>query len=260
MIQRAQINKHFKQIVIKKSSKNTIVPYKPTEHENNVIPLTIYQTWHTKILSSGMQNSIELIKRVNPEFTHELFDDEDCSNFIEMNFPKEVFDAFNSLIPGAYKADLWRYCILYKRGGIYLDIKYKPVNNFKFIAMTKKEHWVLDMDGIGIYNALMICKAGNPILLGAINKIVENVQSKYYGSNPLEPTGPLLLSNFFTQNQKSKFTLSHDFIFNFDNRFIYFNKFAILRSYTGYIKDHAIGAKKIHYSNLWHEKQIYNII
>ena len=60
-----------------------------------------------------------------------------------------------------------------------MDIKYRPLNNFRFITMTEKEHWVLDADKNGVYNALMVCKPKNEILLKAINKIVENVKNKY---------------------------------------------------------------------------------
>lgn len=61
--------------------------------------------------------------------------------------------------------------------GIYLDIKYQPINGFKFINLAEKEHWVLDCNKIGIYNALMVCKPGNNILLQAIKQIVENVKT-----------------------------------------------------------------------------------
>ena len=36
------------------------------------------------------------------------------------NFP-EIKDAYDSLPIRVMKADLWRYCILYKYGGIYAD-------------------------------------------------------------------------------------------------------------------------------------------
>ena len=42
--------------------------------------------------------------------------------FIKNNFPKKIYDAYCRILPGAYKADLWRYCILYIYGGVYVDI------------------------------------------------------------------------------------------------------------------------------------------
>lgn len=236
------------------------VPYPLKPNYDPIIPLNIYQTWHTKNIPEKMSNAINLIKNLNPRFNYQLFDDNDCREFIKNNFENNVLYAFDSLIPGAYKADLWRYCILYKNGGVYLDIKYKPLNNFRFITLTEKEHWVLDADKYGIYNALMVCKPGNEILLKAINKIVENVKNKFYGSSSLEPTGPLLLSTFFNQNEKNNFDMRHSFYNSLENRFIHFNGFLIFKSYTDYLKEHSSNKRVAHYHDLWTNKNIYNYI
>ena len=105
------------------------------EHYDIKIPLNIFQTWHSKILPVGMAQSVLMIKKLNPRFKYFLFDDNDCLEFIKNNYDENVLNAYNSLIPGAYKADLWRYCILYKKGGLYLDIKYRPLDNFCFVNL-----------------------------------------------------------------------------------------------------------------------------
>ena len=230
-------------------------PIKP--HYLSVIPLNIFQTWHTKNLPSLMKKNMEYIKKLNPAFNYKLFDDNDCYNFIKENFSEDILNAFDKLIPGAYKADLWRYCVLYKLGGIYLDIKYIPVNGFKFINLTEKEHWVLDNDNNGIYNALMVCKPGNETLLRAINQIAINVNNKYYGNSCLDPTGPQLLSKYFNNNQKRNFELKHTFFEHHSNRFINYKNYIIFKSYNGYLEEHSQYQKVEHYSILWGKKKIY---
>jgi mannosyltransferase OCH1-like enzyme len=233
------------------------VPYPIKETYNPVIPLNIYQTWHTKELPISMKNAVNKIIYINTEFNHCLFDDDDCRNFIKENFNHEVLKAFDSLIPGAYKADLWRYCILYKNGGIYLDIKYEPVLGFKFISLSEKEHFVLDADKKGIYNALMVCKPNNEILLKAINKIVENVKNKFYGNSPLEPTGPLMLEKLFTDKEKQNFDIYHDFYLSIHNRFIFINDYIVLKSYKSYQNEHDNNKKVSYYNHLWINRNIY---
>ena len=173
------------------------------------IPANIFQTWHSKKLPPKMYYTMKLIKQNNPNFKIFLFDDNDCRKFIQDNFDSYVLNAYDRLIPGAYKADLWRYCVLYIHGGIYMDVKYYPINKFKLINLLEEEHWVLDNDGNGVYNALMVCKAKNEILLKAIYLIVENVKNKYYGNSFLEPTGPGLLAKYFTNEEKSTFKIKH---------------------------------------------------
>jgi mannosyltransferase OCH1-like enzyme len=222
------------------------------------IPLNIFQTWHSKKLPKSMFLAVLKIKKTNPRFNHYLFDDNDCRNFIKKHFDENVLNAYDKLIPGAYKADLWRYCVLYKMGGIYLDIKYIPVNKFKFRNLLNCEYWVTDVDGNGIYNALMICNARNPILLNAINKIVENVKNKYYGVSFLEPTGPLLLGQYFTDEEKKQSSIKHVINGNNDcDKLILLNNYPILRCFQNYYSEQNKYKIKKHYSELWHERNIY---
>ena len=73
---------------------------------NSIIPRDIYQTWFTKDLPQKMRERVELLKKQNPRFNHYLYDDNDCREFIKNNFKPDVLNAYDSLIPGAYKADL----------------------------------------------------------------------------------------------------------------------------------------------------------
>ena len=68
------------------------------------------------------------IEKENPDFECEIYNKNDCIQFLEDYFDEDVQNAYNKIIPGAFKADLMRYCILYKKGGIYLDAKMKPIN------------------------------------------------------------------------------------------------------------------------------------
>jgi len=233
-------------------------PYKNKTKYDIKIPANIFQTWHTKFLPPKMYKSIQKIKSTNPGFKYYLYDDNDCREFIKTHFEADVLNAYDRLIPGAYKADLWRYCILYKLGGIYLDIKYIPVNNFKFINLLEAEHWTLDNDKVGIYNALMVCKPNNELLLKAINQIVVNVKTKFYGNCFLEPTGPKLLACYFKEEEKVNFDTKHIVMGHQDyDKYIMFNECTILRCYPGYLSERQTYSKKKHYSVLWKERKIY---
>ena len=231
---------------------------KTNQENNSEIPLHIYQTWHSNQLPKYMQECVDKLKKDNPEFEYHFYDDNQCREYIKDNFNKDVLHAFDKLIPGAFKADLWRYCILYKKGGIYVDIKYQCENNFKFIQLTHKEYFVKDIpiySRQGIYNALLICKAGNNILLNCINKIVENVKNKYYGINPLEVTGPLLMSYYFTPLELNKMELKH--VIENGNYYIKQNDKKILKIYPQYRSEQKLYQNNKYYADLWHSRKIY---
>lgn len=223
---------------------------------NSIIPLKIYQTWHSKVLPTYMKQTVDKLKAKHPRFEHFLYDDNDCREFIAANFDNSVLKAFDSLIPGAYKADLWRYCILYKNGGIYLDIKYGCINSFRFIELTEKEHWVIDIDGTNIYNALIAVKPNNDICLKCINQIVENVRNRYYGGSCVDPTGPGLVARFIG-DEKKNIELEHIWNKPTGDKFILYKNVAILKMYNGYYGEQEKNKKIIHYSTLWRARKIY---
>jgi mannosyltransferase OCH1-like enzyme len=189
-----------------------------------------------------------------------LFHDAECRAFISREFPDDVLYAYDHLIPTAFKADLWRYCVLYKRGGIYLDIKYCNVGDFKLISLTDREYFVRDIpsSGEGIYNAFMICLPGNHTLKKGIDRIVENVQNRFYGTSFLEPTGPSLLANFFSKEEKNNFDMKHVLYgTNEYEKVVQFNGKNVFNCYPGYFQERQKSSTKKHYSDLWNERNIY---
>jgi hypothetical protein len=57
-------------------------------------------------------------------FERRLFSDVQCKQFLDTSFAKDprVAARFDAL-PGAHRADLWRYAVLLRQGGAYLDVK-----------------------------------------------------------------------------------------------------------------------------------------
>ena len=251
-----------------------------------IIPLNIYQTWNTKNLPPKMKVCVEKLKKDNPEFKYHLYDDKDCLDFIEQNYNKSVVNAFNKLKPGAYKADLWRYCVLYKKGGIYLDIKYQCEDGFKLIELTDAEYFVLERPyidrtmtiehnlkllkdinkykrlisenmwenkKIGVYNALIVCKPGNKILYKCIDQCVKNISSNIYGYSSIAPTGPILCGNQYFNNGGDINNI--ELFYSINGLNIISKTRPILKQYSDYYK---IDNTKPSYHQMWHDKNIYN--
>lgn len=228
------------------------------------IPLNIYQTWETSNLPPKMQKCIDNLKHQNPEFKHYLFDHEDRRKFIKNNFTDDVVWAYDNLIPGAYKADLWRYCVLYKNGGFYLDIKLSCINGFKLKSLADSEHFCIDRLGhfapysIGISNALIVSLANNPLLLDCIRYIVINVRNRYFGYNPLYPTGPGLMGNTLLKYPKYVATL--DISNEPKCTYLVYNGLPIISLiYPGYRQEY-LTTNNPSYHMAWNKQNIYDTI
>lgn len=87
-----------------------------------MIPKNIFQTWKTMSLPGPIQSTIQQMLYLNPTYTYKLFDDTEMTQYIRRNFNEDTNTAYSKLNVGAAKADLWRYLVLYKEGGVYLDI------------------------------------------------------------------------------------------------------------------------------------------
>jgi mannosyltransferase OCH1-like enzyme len=238
---------------------------KPDELLNSEIPKDIYMVWHSSELPPIMKTYIDEEIANNPEFNFFIYNLETCREFIKQNFNEDVLRAFDTLGPMAYKADLWRCCILYIKGGIYLDIKYIPVNGFKFIDIIDKERFTLERDGyfwengtFGINNALIVAKAGNQILSDCIDNIVDNVNNKFYGFNDLYPTGPGLMGQIYFEYKQRYDDIDLFFVGYPEGKYtIQLGKSIILQSYPEYNAERTAGGKHS-YASFYGDKNIYN--
>jgi len=220
-----------------------------------MIPLTIHTIWHTKELPQKMKETVLKITQSNPEFTHTIYDFNDCQEIIKNNFDEAILHSFNKLKPAAYKSDLARYCLLYLYGGIYLDIKFEPLNNLKFIELIDNEYFCRDMYvPITVYNGLIICKPRNTIMYNCIQQIKNHSDINFYGLGSLDPTGPILVTNNMSTEQLDKLgelRLSEEIYILYKN-----NK--ILMRYSEYRDEQSKFQITDHYDSMWRNRDIYN--
>ena len=84
------------------------------------IPKIFYLTF--KEGNPKVDKRINQIHKFYPEFKVETYNNKECISFLESNYPDNHVQTFKKLKNGAHKADFFRYCILYKKGGIYIDM------------------------------------------------------------------------------------------------------------------------------------------
>ena len=202
------------------------------------------------------------------QYRYTLWTKESIRNFINDNFDSEVITAYDKLKPYAYKADLARYCIVYILGGWYVDINIKivdlPPNTSKFDMCLVRDYnngyrlapWL-------IANGLFYSKPNHPALLNAINMVVQNTKTLYYGKRTLSVTGPELFGSAIAaygwSNETNTNYLVGDFVDipNLNRKqFIFNNKaFALHKQLPG----GEVGMKgSNNYVDMWHNKDIYN--
>jgi glycosyltransferase involved in cell wall biosynthesis len=141
----------------------------------------------------------------NPKnYQYMLWDKDKIRELIKYNFDRSVLDAYDSLKPYAYKADLARYCIAYIHGGWYVDINIEIVSR---PPATKRIDMCLIRDYNSgtrtapwqIANGLFYSTPKHPALKIAIDMVVDNVKKEYHGKRSLSITGPELFGRAIAQ-------------------------------------------------------------
>ena len=143
--------------------------------------LYVFQTYNDKSLIP--QKVYNNIKEYAPNYIHKIYNDNECKKFILKEYGEKYFNVFNSLKKGAHKADLWRYCILYKYGGVYLDIKTKLIKNIDKIFIDKTKMYIVESNnGYTIHNGIIYSPPKNKLFLYLIEHILKNITNvnNYY--------------------------------------------------------------------------------
>jgi mannosyltransferase OCH1-like enzyme len=241
--------------------------------ESTTTPLILYHSWHSNSVPTKMAENIYALLKSNPEFDYYLYSDEKSAEYIRNNYDQDVIDAFEMLKPGAYKSDLWRYCALYKTGGVYMDIKFNTVEPLLPLIQNTPTIFVKDRDLFGnlkcVYNGVMASPPRNEIFKYCIDEIVRNCKVKLYNINPLDVTGPCLLGRMLSKYQPEilkNTPYSFDTETSIIQRFfpskkedvIKYNDKIVMKSYPEYRTEQAQFQKTESYHKLWTDKNIYN--
>ena len=140
------------------------------------------------------------MRRMNPEYEYQFFNDDDIDKFIKAEFDTDIYEQYKRLNIGAAKADFFRYAVLFKRGGIYLDID--------SIAKSKFRSWISYDDSAvitkeknpGLYvQWALIYDKGHPFLKMVLDAVVENIKNNRYPHDVLNMTGPNVYSKVIDQ-------------------------------------------------------------
>ena len=253
-------------------------PYKYLHLENIYIKNSSLSTIPKIIIRTGVLEQYDLSDYVkalhrtepmNSAWSTKYFSDKQCREFIKANFEPAVLAAYDTLIPGAYKADLFRYCAVYILGGLYIDFTgsfVAPIETFvgchdELVLCHDFSHGGFLM----LYNAVFAASPRHVFLRMCIDRVVQNVQNKFYGLNPLHPTGPMMFREVYDEfttaypNAPHRLQLVHahkpnHISFSTDqlDKLVLYTKAPTERQHRV-----SLGGTAVYYANSWHKRQAY---
>ena len=225
------------------------------------IPKNIFQTFEHTDFNPHFQKLIDDWKIENPDYNYLIYDKNQREEFIKDNFPSEVWEAYTRIKPGAFKSDLWRYCILHKYGGFYMDIDTVCLgqldmfirDDIDFVAAIDLN--LGDLEFHNVANAFIGCTPEHPVIAQCIQNVITIVDAEALPYNIMNFCGPgclgMIINKYLGRREKESMV---DFQGNHNKiQLIHFER------YTEYIRN--LNGKKILQNKNSHQqiKELYDL-
>ena len=182
-----------------------------------MIPKIIHQTWKTHEVPEKWQAYTNKVQELNPDWEYRLWSDEDNEQFVREEFP-EFFETFQSFSLPIMRADVIRYLIMYKIGGVYLDLDYEMLQPFSYkddalvLPLNRSKNSGDEADGLG--NCIFASESGHPFWADVIDDLQMNPPDVKDFSQVIDATGPMLLTRIFYSNHYGGVTLPERMIYH----------------------------------------------
>ena len=237
-------------------------PRTAMETEKHNIPFILHEYWHSRRMPKNMANVVRKLIKANPEFECYVYSEKEAAAFLRKHFGPEVLEAYMGFKPSAYRSDLFRYCVLYILGGVYIDAKMDftvPIKNIivdSQLVVLKTDGWC---EGNGVNNALLIAPPKNKVMRMLIDEIVQAYKTRSYKENELDITGPCLIGDILNRTNQQHLRENAycecsesdpDFIFTCGGK-------EVAHSYPEYRDDQLKMQKEPHYKKLYLKGDIY---
>ncbi|WP_312419068.1 glycosyltransferase [Epilithonimonas sp.] len=177
------------------------------------IPKNIFQTFKTKKLPWITRFYIWRMRKQNPDWNYEFYDDNRILEFIEKEFPSEYLKAYKSLTIGAAKADFFRYAIIFKKGGLYLDIDSYAHTSFDKFIRNDDVSIISNEGNPGLYcQWALISDKNHPFYRLTMEKMLNNIQTHRYPHDVHSTTGPAVYTEAVNEVIENDKNVSYRFL------------------------------------------------
>jgi len=155
------------------------------------IPKIIHQTFKHKDLPFITQWHISRFRKRNTEYQYEFYDDERIEQFIAQEYNHDMLSLYKRLNIGAAKADFFRYAVLNKKGGIYLDID-SGINGRLENFIQPDDVAIITREGHPELYAqwALVYAPGHPFLKKTLEMVQHNINTNKYPNDVHRMTGP----------------------------------------------------------------------
>lgn len=171
--------------------------------QSHMVPRIIWQTNFTDRVTLPVYLNYRFNRLMSPTFEHRFVSTEAREDFIRSNYSERVINAYSRIQIGAAQADFWRVLVLYKCGGVYMDIDAHLIWPLEKMAELKDGEIFIQIKSGDLSNYFMASKPDTKNLELVINQIVENIENDA-SENVYDLTGPGVITRVLSGRTISK--------------------------------------------------------
>lgn len=183
------------------------------------IPRIVYQAWLSGDLPEPLARNLRHNQAMAPAWTFRVFRGDEAEDFIQTEYGREMLALYRKIEPcyGAARADLFRYLLIYRCGGFYMDMKARLTRDLSEVLQADDEYllgrWAdcgepqyQDFGrhaeipgGLGEYQQWhVVARAGHPFLEAVVKAVAASIKTYLPATHGvgrggvLRTTGPIV--------------------------------------------------------------------
>ena len=188
---------------LKSTVATTVFAFNEFEKNHSKIPKIIHQIWVEGEVPYKLRRFADSVKTLNPDWQYKLWTGGEMEDWVKVHYP-DLIDVYQNHANSAiHKANMFRYLVLSKMGGVYMDMDFECIKplNFLFHKFVKYHELVVSL--VCFYpderkdkylNAFIGCIPGHPFWDELIKELCKRVRDNKYVQ--LRSTGTLLFGEF----------------------------------------------------------------
>jgi mannosyltransferase OCH1-like enzyme len=181
-----------------------------------MIPKIIHQTWKNNEIPDNWKDAVNSCKKINNDFEYILWTHESMEEFVAQYYP-EFLNTYTSYKHNIQRCDAFRYLVLYKYGGVYLDMDIickKNLSDLLQYDIVLSRSANIDAS---FTNAFYMVIPNHPFIKFCIDNLPNYVNSwSFFGTHLhiMNSTGPMFLTNVINKyklkNIKNMYILKNE--------------------------------------------------
>jgi mannosyltransferase OCH1-like enzyme len=186
--------------------------------KNELIPKKIHQVWIGESMPQKFQDCVNSVKKINHDYEYKLWTLDDVDEFQLKN--RKLFDEVDNL---GCKSDIFRYEILERYGGIYLDTDFIGLKSFDTLLGFELFGGTAYVEKPEVLNGLLGCIPNHPVMTECVNRLSKK-QPKMFDRDAygvIKFSGPWFFTEVFLdiiQEDSNALILPEKYFYSFPSK------------------------------------------